>query len=140
VGSNDPEYVGRMVSFLTAFLLAYEPAKRLAKLRVTLEPQFVGVNHMYELLDNEQPESKTLDNAKKVKGASVRFDNVSFSYKKDMPALRGVTLEAKENHNIALVGASGSGKSTIFKLLLGLYQQDNGSIFVGKTKSRMKKL
>lgn len=134
-GSNDPEYVGRMVSFLAAFLLAYEPAKRLAKLRVTLEPQFVGVNHMYELLDNEKPELETFKDAKKVEGASVRFDDVGFSYKKDLPALRGVTLEAKENQKIALVGASGSGKSTIFKLLLGLYPPASGSIFVGDAKS-----
>lgn len=134
-GSNDPEYVGRMISFLAAFLLAYEPAKRLAKLRVTLEPQFVGVNHMYGLLDNEKPELETFTNVKKVEGASVRFDNVSFSYKKDLPALRGITLEAKDNQKIALVGASGSGKSTIFKLLLGLYPPASGAIFVGSAQS-----
>lgn len=132
---GDPEYIGRMVSFMMAFLLAYEPAKRLAKLRVNLEPHFVNVNHMYELLDNEQPERKGAKGKADIQSAVIRFDNVYFGYKSGIPTLDGVSLTARENEKIALVGPSGSGKSTIFKLLLQLYDQDGGDIYIGEANS-----
>ncbi len=51
-----PDYPGKPMSFITAFLLAYAPAKKLAKLRVLFEKMFVNVRYMYDLLDDEKPE------------------------------------------------------------------------------------
>ena len=65
--------------------------------------------------------------------ATVAFDDVHFRYpsRTDMPVLRGVTLEAKPGERIALVGASGAGKSTIVSLLLRFYEPDSGHILIG---------
>ena len=65
--------------------------------------------------------------------ATVAFDAVHFRYpsRTDMPVLRGVTLEARPGERIALVGASGAGKSTIVSLLLRFYEPDTGRILIG---------
>ena len=65
--------------------------------------------------------------------AAVAFDGVHFRYpsRTDMPVLCGVTLEAKPGERIALVGASGAGKSTIISLLLRFYEPDSGRILIG---------
>jgi ATP-binding cassette subfamily B protein len=65
--------------------------------------------------------------------ATVAFDDVHFRYpsRTDMPVLCGVTLEAKPGERIALVGASGAGKSTIISLLLRFYEPDSGRIIIG---------
>lgn len=127
-GATNLEHVGQMMSFLTAFLLAYDPAKRLARLRVIIEPLLVSVKHMYELLDEEQAEKDKGDPNLAVENGFVRFENVNFSYKQEIPTLKNVSLTANPNERIALVGESGSGKSTIFKLMLGLYPSDSGEI------------
>lgn len=129
-GASNLEHVGAMMSFLTAFLLAYDPAKRLARLRVIIEPLIVSVNHMYELLDHEKPEQEKGDPKLTVQNGFVRFENVNFAYGEDMPTLKDVSLTANPNERIALVGESGSGKSTVFKLMLGLYPLEDGGIYL----------
>ncbi|MEP3278848.1 MAG: ABC transporter ATP-binding protein [Stappiaceae bacterium] len=126
---GDPDYPGQLMSFVTAFLLAYDPAKRLVRLRVTIEPSLVGVQYMYELMDNEQPEQEEEGKPDaKIDNGKIEFSDVSFAYKTDLPVLHNVSLNADQGEKVALVGVSGSGKSTIFKLLLGLYHTDSGAI------------
>ncbi len=126
---GDPEYPGQLMSFMTAFLLAYDPAKRLARLRVSIEPQLVGVQYMYELIDNEHPEQHDTDKREaRISDGNIEFDDVNFAYKADLPVLHNVSLKAAKGEKVALVGVSGSGKSTIFKLLLGLYHTESGQI------------
>ncbi len=127
--AEDPEYPGQLMSFITAFLLAYDPAKRLARLRVSIEPHYVGIQYMYELIDNELPEQSTklLPQLKVIEGR-VEFDKVSFDYSKNLPVLYDVSFEVSKGEKVALIGVSGSGKTTIFKLLLALYQNRSGII------------
>jgi ATP-binding cassette subfamily B protein len=70
--------------------------------------------------------------------AAVAFDDVHFRYpsRTDMPVLRGVTFEARPGERIALVGASGAGKSTIVSLLLRFYEPDSGRILIGGKDAR----
>ena len=127
--TEDPEYPGQLMSFITAFLLAYDPAKRLARLRVSIEPHYVGIQYMYELIDNELPEQSTkLLPQLKVTEGRVEFDKVSFDYSNNLPVLHDVSFEVSRGEKVALIGVSGSGKTTIFKLLLALYQNRNGTI------------
>lgn len=121
---------GAFFAFITALLLAYEPAKRLARLHVNLNKALVGVGMMYELLDTKpalvnQAGAKDLD----VSDGTVVFKNVVFAYG-DSPALGGLTLTAEAGKTTALVGASGAGKSTLFALLERFYDPTSGTISI----------
>ncbi|MCP4074382.1 MAG: ABC transporter ATP-binding protein [Hyphomicrobiales bacterium] len=128
--SLDPDYPGKLMSFITAFLLAYAPAKKLAGVRVSMERMFVSVRHMYELLDNQEPESKRFDGHEPIKTSNgdVSLKNICFSYSPELPVLHDVSLSGKAGEKIGLVGPSGGGKSTIFKLIMALYQPTSGTI------------
>lgn len=128
----DPDYPGKLMSFITAFFLAYEPAKKLAKVRVRLERMFVDVRFMYGLMDDEEPESVRFKNGLelKAKKGKVVLKDVDFGYGPELPVLSNVSLEGKSGEKIGLVGPSGSGKSTIFKLIMALYQPNSGVISI----------
>lgn len=121
---------GELMSFITAFLLAYEPAKRLAKLRINLENGLVGVRLMFELLDTP-PKQRSGEKALAANAlqGEVTFESVDFAYQDDA-VLKGVSFTAQRGEKIALVGASGSGKSTIVKLLLRFYDPTGGRILI----------
>jgi subfamily B ATP-binding cassette protein MsbA len=120
---------GSIMAFITALLLAYEPAKRLARARVSLEAGMVGVRLMYEITDRplkfeEAPDATPLSNGP----GEIRFDNVSFSYRDDETVLADLDIVFPAGKMTALVGASGGGKSTVLNLIMRLYDPDNGRI------------
>jgi subfamily B ATP-binding cassette protein MsbA len=122
---------GAFFAFVTALLLAYDPAKRLARLGVEVEKGLVGVRLMYELLDTEptlteKPDARALD----VDAGTVVFDNVVFGYHGDSPVLRDLSFVAAGGKMTALVGPSGGGKSTIISLVQRFFDVDNGAITV----------
>jgi ATP-binding cassette subfamily B protein len=120
---------GSVFAFITALLLAYDPARRLAKVQVGLEKALVNARMIYEILDIE-PHQRDMDGAPDVKvtAAEVRFRDVTFSYDEKMPVLRNVTFTAASGETTALVGASGAGKSTLVALLERFYDLDSGAI------------
>lgn len=122
---------GQFFSFITAFLLAYEPAKRLARLNIELNGALVGVRILFEVLD--APPSEPLDVAKpalRVSQARLTFEDVHFGYRPDEPILNGMSFVAEPGRLTALVGPSGGGKSTIFNLILRFYEAERGRILV----------
>jgi subfamily B ATP-binding cassette protein MsbA len=122
---------GGIFSFVTAFLLAYEPLKRLARVHIDLASSLVGVRMLYQALDapETEPDDSHLSALKVGKG-DIEFSDVVFSYRPGEPVLRNLSLAAKGRQVTALVGTSGGGKSTIFNLLLRFYQPEGGSITV----------
>jgi len=119
---------GELISFITAFLLAYEPAKRIARLNIDLHNALTGVQVLFDVLDiaDRKPAQPKPDVT--VTRGSIEFDRVSFAYRPGSPVLRQLSFTAKPGQVTAFVGPSGGGKSTIFNLLLALYAPDGGAI------------
>ena len=120
---------GQFFSFIAAFLLAYEPAKRLARLNIELNSALVGVRVLFEVIDS--PPSEPTDIGKpplRVEAARLEFDDVHFSYRSDESVLRGISFVAEPGKLTALVGPSGGGKSTVFNLILRFYDIERGKI------------
>jgi ATP-binding cassette subfamily B protein len=126
---------GEFFSFITAFLLAYEPAKRLARLNIELNAGLVGVRQLFEIID--APSSEPLDDSKAklvIDKARVEFKDVRFAYRDKEPVLRGLSLTAEAGQMTALVGPSGGGKSTILNTILRLYEPQSGAILIDGQK------
>jgi ATP-binding cassette, subfamily B, bacterial MsbA len=125
---------GQFFSFIAAFLLAYEPAKRLARLNIELNSALVGVRILFEVIDS--PPSEPSDIGKpplRVEAARLEFDDVHFGYRPDEAVLRGMSFVAEPGKLTALVGPSGGGKSTAFNLILRFYDPDRGTIIIDGT-------
>ncbi len=122
---------GEFVSFLAAFLLAFEPAKRLARLNVDLSNSMVGVRVLYEVIDSPpgEPDDSAMPSLA-LTDARVEFDDVGFAYHAGTPVLRGMSFLAERGKVTALVGPSGGGKSTVLNLLLRFYESDSGKISI----------
>jgi ATP-binding cassette subfamily B protein len=128
------ETPGTFFSFITALLLAYEPAKRLARVHVDLSANLVGVGLLYEFLG--QPAREADDEklpALTVSGGRVEFSGVRFAYRDGEDVLTGLDLVAEAGRTTALVGPSGGGKSTIFALLLRFWDPRTGTITIDGT-------
>ncbi|MFC0239760.1 ABC transporter ATP-binding protein [Rhodopseudomonas telluris] len=120
---------GQFFSFLTAFLLAYEPAKRLARLNIELNSGLVGARMLLEIVDSPQSEPDDSDKpALALTEARVEFDAVRFAYRADEPVLKAMSFVAEPGKITALVGPSGGGKSTVLALLLRFYEPSAGGI------------
>lgn len=128
---RDGHSPGEIVSFITALLLAYEPAKRLARLRIQIESNMVGVRMLYELLDHPIVLKETEDAVALPTGPGrVRLENVEFSYTGGPAVLKNINLTLEEGKITALVGHSGGGKSTIINLIMRMYDPDQGRVTI----------
>jgi ATP-binding cassette subfamily B protein len=132
---------GGFVAFITAFLLAYEPAKRLARLNIEMANYLLPARSVFELLD--APPTEPDDSEKpplKVSAGRIEFADVVFAYRAGEPVIRGMSFVAEAGRRTALVGASGGGKSTALALILRFYEPQGGTILVDRqdiaTRSR----
>ncbi len=122
---------GQFISFIGAFLLAYEPAKRIARMNIDLSTTLIGVRILYSMLDSPPAEG---DDGHKpplaVTEGRVEFDAVDFAYRPGQSVLCATSFVAEPGQVTALVGPSGGGKSTIFSLLLDFYRPQGGAIII----------
>jgi subfamily B ATP-binding cassette protein MsbA len=123
---------GKLFSFMTAFLLAFEPMKRLAKLNGSMQMGLAAADRFFHLLDTKPaifnvPEAKDL----KLQQPSVIFENVTFTYPDGTLALDNISFTVPAGKSVAFVGASGAGKSTILNLIPRFYDVNEGRILVG---------
>jgi subfamily B ATP-binding cassette protein MsbA len=128
---------GAFFSFIMALLLAYEPMKRLANLNASLQEGLAGAQRLFQLLDTEpeileKPGAMDLGSVK----GHIRLEDVRFSYVPGKAALNRITLEVPAGKRVALVGASGAGKSTILNLIPRFYDVDEGRVIVDGTDVR----
>ncbi len=122
---------GEFFAFITAFLLAYEPAKRLARLNIDLNSSMVGVRVLFEIIDS--PATEPIEDGKPplvITAARVEFADVEFSYRRGEPVLHKMSFVAEPSRVTALVGPSGGGKSTVLNLILRFYDVERGAITI----------
>ena len=122
---------GQFFSFITAFLLAYEPTKRLARLNIELNSYLIGARKLLEIVDSPATEPDDSDKpALKLTEAKVEFRDVTFAYRGNETVLNRMSFVAEPGKVTALVGPSGGGKSTVLALLLRLYEAKFGAIVI----------
>ena len=120
---------GEFFAFITALLMATDPARRLARLHLSLAASAVGVRMLYDLMDAEpavkdRPDAVPLN----VPNGEIRFTGVTFGYDPASPVLHEVDLVAEAGRTTALVGLSGSGKSTVFNLVMRFWTPQQGRV------------
>ena len=127
-GSGQPTS-GQLMSFITALLMAYEPAKRLSKMRVQIETCMVGVSLLFGLLDHEDTmkESPAARDLRDGPG-EIALRNVTFGYHGAVPVIENMNVTFEAGKTTALVGQSGGGKSTLFGLMMRFYDPDEGCV------------
>ncbi len=128
---------GTFFSFITALLLAYQPMKTLANLSANLQEGLAAAQRIFSVLDIE-PEIRDAPGAVplKVKGGEIRFDSVRFTYPNGGAALNGAELVVPAGKTVALVGASGAGKSTVLNLIPRFYDTTAGHVLIDGTDVR----
>jgi subfamily B ATP-binding cassette protein MsbA len=127
-----PGTAGQLMSFVTAFLMSYEPASRLSRMRVIIESGMIGVKMMYELLDTPETMTQNADAVALRDGpGEVQLSGVSFTYGDDKElVLNDISVVFKAGKTTALVGPSGGGKSTLLDLVLRLYDPVEGAVTI----------
>ncbi|MGX7876491.1 ABC transporter ATP-binding protein [Mesorhizobium sp. ORM6] len=122
---------GNIMAFIAALLLAYEPAKRLARVRISLESGIVGVRMMFQLADEPLTLAEKPDATPLLAGqGEIRFEAVGFAYQNGPPVLDRFDLTFAPGKMTALVGPSGGGKSTILNLIMRMYDPKSGKVLL----------
>jgi subfamily B ATP-binding cassette protein MsbA len=128
---NQPQPPENFVGLLTGVFLIYQPLKNLTNLHNQLAQGRAATERVFELLATQNTVSEPAQPKKfDANGADIVFENISFNYG-EKPVLRDINLTVKSGQLVALVGASGSGKTTIANLLLRFYDPQQGSIQIG---------
>ncbi len=128
---NDEMTAGALVAFLTYAVNLANPVKRLSRVYGNLQRAMAAVDRVFAVIDlketiTDKPDAKALPETK----GEVSISNVTFEYKKGVPALSDISLEVKPGQMIAFVGPSGAGKSTIANLIPRFYEVTSGKIAI----------
>ena len=128
---NNQIEVGSFFSFLTALMLAYQPVRALSGVNIGVNEGLVAAKRIYELLDNEdQVSNDPSQNDLVIKNKEIIFNNVSFSYPDGTNAINKIATKILGGSTVALVGKSGSGKSSFINLIPRFYNINSGSITI----------
>ena len=122
--------LNEFVSFLGAMMLAFQPLRRIAQINATLQEGFAAAIRVFGLLDqksliNEAQHAPNLS----IDKSDITFENVTLSYEGQInSALKGINLRIPHGKTTALVGPSGSGKSSVLNLIPRFYDPDKGNV------------
>ena len=122
--------LNEFVSFLGAMMLAFQPLRRIAQINATLQEGFAAAIRVFGLLDQKSliNEAQYAPNLS-IDKSDITFENVTLSYEGQInSALKGINLRIPHGKTTALVGPSGSGKSSILNLIPRFYDPDKGNV------------
>lgn len=121
--------VGIISAFIVYAKQFSRPINEIAQIYGQLQTAIAGAERVFVVLDekNEDMNGKALDDSR---GASVSFENVNFSYEPGHTVIRDFTLNVPSGKKVALVGSTGSGKTTVVNLLMRFYDIDSGKICI----------
>ncbi len=121
---------GDLFSYTMFIGMLFNPLRQIADKFNEMQMGMIAANRVFYILDSE---NDVQNNGSKIAGhfsGNIRFENVRFSYVKDQEVLKGINLNVKPGETVAIVGATGAGKSTIINLLNRFYEIDSGSIYI----------
>lgn len=125
--------LGMMMAFVLLINMLFRPIRHLADRINVIQRGIVASNRVFKILDTDERVSFNGNlKVENVKG-DVKFENINFSYVEGEPVLKDINFEVEAGKTLALVGATGSGKSSIVNLLLRFYNIDSGKIFLDDT-------
>jgi len=140
--NNNELDINNFFSFLAAMMLAYQPVRSLATLNISVNQGLTAARRVLPLIDvqNEIKDDPNLSDLEITSG-NINFKNVNFNYDKDKNVvLNSINLNIKGGKMTALVGHSGSGKSTILNLIPRFYDCDDGDILIDNQSINKKNL
>jgi ATP-binding cassette subfamily B multidrug efflux pump len=134
---------GTLTAFIMYLNMFFRPLRQIADQFNTLQLGMVSAERVFKVLDteefivppeerDEEPPLPTGDSKEAIKGIPVTFDQVSFAYQEPNWVLQDINISVKAGDKVALVGSTGSGKTTIISLLSRFYEIQKGSITVGE--------
>lgn len=128
--------IGVLIAFILYVNMLFRPLRMMADKFNTLQMGLVASKRVFSILDlDEQIPNEGLIKPKTFEG-NLEFKNVWFAYEANNPVLKNVSFQLEKGKTLAIVGATGSGKSTIINLLLRFYDIDKGSILIDNTKTQ----
>jgi ABC-type multidrug transport system fused ATPase/permease subunit len=135
--------IGDLVAFLMLTAFLYDPVTRLHQLNQLVQAGRAAGERVFEILDEPMEPGAAVARVERDRpiGATqilgdIRYENVSFSYVQGLTALRHVSFHAAPGMTVALVGATGAGKSTLVNLLVRFYELSSGQIYVDEKPIR----
>ena len=120
---------GKIIAFTNYFVLISNAMMAISRIFIMTSKGIASSNRILEVLDTKE-ESKQSNNKFKETDNIIELENVSFSYLGKYNNLENISFELKENQTLGVLGVTGSGKSTLLQVLLGLYDIDQGNIYI----------
>ena len=128
--------IGQLTAFIMMIPMLFRPLNQIANKFNTLLMGMVAAERVFNILDTDSLiQDRGTKNADTIEG-KIKYENVNFSYNKGEKIIEDLSLEINPGSKNAIVGATGSGKSTIIKLLNRFYELDSGSIYIDNINIR----
>ncbi|MCJ7785873.1 MAG: ABC transporter ATP-binding protein/permease, partial [Desulfobacterales bacterium] len=122
--------LGVLVAFLSYIRMFFQPIRDLAEKYNILQSAMASLERIFALLDEDQKISKSLSPKKEEIRGNIEFHHVSFSYNGEDKVLKDISFSVREGETVAIVGATGAGKTSLLHLLERFYEVGDGAILI----------